>query len=99
MILLKPYNYLLNSSSLKSNFIYMCDLELAEMRKSNLKGLNQILDIYDISDIKRAYNSVYVDFKGNLLIPEQTTQSQILRLLELSMVLEVAHFVQWCKII
>lgn len=82
MILLKPSNYMQSIDSMKSIFISLCDMEVVNQLKTNSMGFKQVLDIYDLEDIKMSYRTIVIDFRGYLTIPEQSKQSKILRLLE-----------------
>ena len=81
MILMNCNQFLQGAGSIREIFIQMCDAQLIKLMKDNSLGLLQILEKYDISDIKRAFRQIYVN--GNYLAaPERTETSKILRYLE-----------------
>ena len=81
MILIRCNKFLQGANSIREYYIKMCEYQLAKLQKDNSLGLLQLLDKYDLEDIKRAFRFIYVN--GSCLsIPERTEASRILRYLE-----------------
>lgn len=82
MILFNCNSFLQGAYSIREQFINLCNIELLNLQKRDSLGLNQLLEKYDISDIRLAFRQINVDKDGYLIIPEQTKSSIILRFLE-----------------
>ena len=82
MILLKTNQFIQGAHSIRETFIQLCNKELIKLRKNNSLALMQISNKYDLDEIKEAFNNIQVDIYGNLIVPEHTNTSVILRYLE-----------------
>lgn len=81
MIIVNCRNFLQGAISIRSLYINICNYELNNLVDSNSLGLFQILDKYNINEIKEAINSITIS-NNYLIVPEQTKASVILRYLE-----------------
>ena len=81
MILVNCKSFLQGATSIRNLFIQMFNYELINLANNNSLGLNQVLQIYTMEDIKRAINSIGYN-NGYLEVPEQSKASKILRYLE-----------------
>ena len=82
MIVLKCNQFIQGAYSIREMFIQLCNKELIKLKKHNNLALLQILDIFDLDEIKQSFKDISVDIYGNLIIPEHTKSSRILRYLE-----------------
>lgn len=82
MILMNCHKYKVEPSTLREIYIKCCNMCLLDLQVRESLGLKQLLKLYDISDIKRAFNSISIDNFGHLYIPEQSYQNTLLRYLE-----------------
>ncbi len=82
MIILNTSQFQLNPNSIKELFIVYCNKELSQLLNSKSKDLRTILERYSIEDIKNALNAMLIDENGDLVVPEHSVSSVILRELE-----------------
>ena len=82
MILLNCKDFRQGASSVRNIFINMCEKQLIKLQKDNSLGLKQLLELYSLEDIEQAFNQIYVNKDRQLVIPEQSISSYILRYLE-----------------
>lgn len=82
MIILNCNQFLLSPYSIKEIFIVQCIYELAKLQAGKSLDLRRILDKYDIETIKHALNNITLDNENNIIIPENTASSLIIRELE-----------------
>lgn len=82
MILLNCNKFIQGAYSIREIFIQLCDSRLTRFQKDNNLGLQQILDYYSLSDIKRAFRNISVNEYGYLYVPNKTSSELILRYLE-----------------
>ena len=82
MIILDCNQFQLNPYSIKELFVVHCINELAKLQANKSPDLRRILDKYEIETIKHALNNITLDNKNNLIVPENTASSIIIRELE-----------------
>ena len=82
MIILNCNQFLLSPYSIKEIFVVQCIYELAKLQAGKSLDLRRILDKYDIETIKHALNNITLDNENNLVVPENTASSLIIRELE-----------------
>jgi hypothetical protein len=75
-------NFLQGALSAKEMFIILSNAQLIKLHNEGSLGLSQLEKLYSLSEIKQSFNSIRLDNKGYLYIPEHTKQSKILRYLE-----------------
>lgn len=82
MIIFNCNQFLLSPYSIKEIFVVNCINELARLQMNKSPDLRKILDRYDIETIKHAINNITLDSENNLIVPENTASSYIIRELE-----------------
>lgn len=82
MIILNCNQFLLSPYSIKEIFVVQCIYELTKLQAGKSLDLRRILDKYDIETIKHALNNITLDNENNLIVPENTASSLIIRELE-----------------
>lgn len=82
MIILNCNQFQLNPYSIKELFVVHCNHELVKLQINKSPDLRRILDKYDIETIKHALNNITLDNENNLIVPENTASSLIIRELE-----------------
>ena len=75
MIILNCNQFLLSPYSIKELFVVQCI-------HNKSPDLRRILDKYDVETIKHALNNITLDDENNLVVPENTASSLIIRELE-----------------
>lgn len=81
MILCNKSSFM-NSQTFRNYYIYLCENKIVSLLKDKSIGLSQLLQIYDLNDIKSALQSINIDKNNNLYIPDQSNESKIIRYLE-----------------
>ena len=82
MIILNCNQFQLNPYSIKELFVVYCMHELAKLQTNKSPDLRRILDKYNIETIKHTLNNITLDKENNLIVPEHTASSMIIRELE-----------------
>ena len=82
MFIINCKDFLQGANSIREIFIQLCDGELIRLQKDNSLGLHQVLNKFDISDIKRAFRNITINEYGSLVVPDNTEAEFILRYLE-----------------
>ena len=82
MIILNCNQFLLSPYSIKEIFVVQCIYKLTKLQAGKSLDLRRILDKYDIETIKHALNNITLDNENNIIIPENTASSLIIRELE-----------------
>ena len=82
MIILNCNQFLLSPYSIKELFVVCCIQEITKLQASKSPDLEKILERYDMQTIKHCFNNITLDNENNLIVPENTASSIIIRELE-----------------
>lgn len=77
-------NYIntMSPESFRNFYIIMCENKIIKLFKDKSIGLNQLLQFYNMNEIKSALHSILLDKNNNIYVPDQSKYSKILRYLE-----------------
>lgn len=82
MILMKTNDCLQGAESIRKAYILLCNSLVTKLLNSNDIRLLQLLKIYSLNDIRLSINNITINNKGDIISPEHTRFSKILRYLE-----------------
>lgn len=81
-MILTHNNSIMSPTTFRNYYIYMCEYNLINLIKNKSIGISQLLQIYNLNEIKSALQDINVDKYNNVYIQDQLPSSKIIRYLE-----------------